>query len=306
MVQDEYSKALVPSNLLPIKKYLNTYGLDKGISYCETESIIDSSNFKKKDVEELLEIIEQNYHDYDAFLILMGTDTMAYISALIAYYIEGLSKSIVFTGSQLPLFLEGSDAKNNLSYTLKGLRDQRFPKEVGVCFNEQWHRAVEVSKVHTSSFDAYGAPKKINTNKINIETLPFNIIKNISANIYCHRFIPYQNNEVLKLILKNTSLDGIILEAFGEGNFPDFDEELMFLLKKKLKEGLQVILLTQCFNGKIRLGKYAAGFIALDLGFIDGKNLTLESALAKLTYLLSVTKDRLEIRTFFEESLRGE
>jgi len=305
MVKNPLTGALVPSDISAIKTFTADECLDDGVDFVSTQHSIDSSNIQKKNITELLTIVEKNYHKYSSFLVLMGTDTMAYVSALMSYCIEGLAKPIVFTGAQLPLQAVSSDGVNNLKNAIKGLKDRKFSPEVGLYFYDQWYRAVEVTKRHTTDFEAFYSPNKSNLS-IDLSQRDFNVINNIKGEFMVFKVLPYQSLEVLKYILKYTHLNGLIIEAFGTGNLPDFDDELIQLFKLKITKGLHVVLISQCTKGTVSLGQYTTGLMGKNLGFVNGKKLTTESALAKMTYLYNKDLKLAEFKLFFEESLRGE
>ena len=155
MVKDVSTGALIPGGVEPIKSFVLNQQLTHFVDIVSTNIQIDSSDFNYLYITELLNIIEINYRNYDGILVLMGTDTMAYISSLVSYCISGLSKPIVFTGGQDPLFVVESDSKINLKNSIDGLHLGNFPNEVGVCFYNTWYRAVNVTKVDSKGYKAY-------------------------------------------------------------------------------------------------------------------------------------------------------
>ncbi|MDO6738180.1 asparaginase domain-containing protein [Wenyingzhuangia sp. 2_MG-2023] len=305
MVKDEVNESLKPAGVEPIKEYV-TGQLDlKNIDFKSTKEPIDSCNFGMEYYFELATIVEQNYSNYDSFLILMGTDTMAYVSSLLSYCISGLDKSIVFTGGQLPLMEDNSDSKLNLKGALLGMLQDEFPKEVGLYFNEKWFRAVEVTKVDSQNNDAYMVPNSGNL-MVDFSQDSFHIEKKIESKIVVFKLNPFYNNDLLKLVLASDSITGLVLEAFGMGNFPDFDKELQQLFVDKISKGLKVVIVTQCLRGGVVMGKYEASLESEKLGFISGGALTTESAIAKMMYLSTKKLNIQEYQSFFRESLRGE
>ncbi|WP_010135053.1 asparaginase domain-containing protein [Ochrovirga pacifica] len=305
MEKDPISNSLQPRGIEAIQKFVMQEFSKKNISFFSTKTPIDSSDFTKERFSELALMVEQEYHYFDAFLILMGTDTMAYVSSLLSYCTEGLSKPIVFTGGQLPLLSEKSDSKDNLKEAVLGLLNQQFLNEVGIYFHHQWRRAVLSTKVETQNLEAYIAPNP-NKREIDLSKMEFKIQKKIEAEFAIFKLNPFNSNNYLKKILELNILDGIVLEVFGAGNLPDFDMELKQLFKEKISKGFRVVIVTQCLRGGIQLGRYASSLVSESLGFANGGKLTTESALAKALYLSTKELNCQQFQAFFEESLRGE
>ncbi len=307
MVNSIEDNTLVPGSVNNIKEFIHSECLQDHteINVIATKAIIDSSNYQLVYYQELSSLIKKSYHIYDGFLVLMGTDTMAYVASLLAYCIEGLNKPIVFTGGQLPLFVNASDSRHNLKEALIGLSNQQFPKEVGVYFYKKWHRAVNVVKLATTDYDAYGTPNLKNTELI-LEKEEVEITTDLQGNISIFKFIPWQSLEVLKLILDSNLLDGLILEVYGAGNMPVFDAILVQKFQQSIKKGLKVVVISQCLKGEIHVGKYQTSLAAKQLNFINGANLSVESASAKLLFAITKKMNIQQIHHFFNISVRGE
>lgn len=305
MVKDAKTNALVPGGVEAIQNFVVSEFKDVAIDFRETQDLIDSSNFGLAYFKELAAIIENNYTTYDAFLVLMGTDTMAYVSSLLSYCCLGLRKSIVFTGGQYPLSELNSDSKYNLKNAITRLLTNSFPLEVGVFFANQWYRAVQVTKVDTQGIEAYKVPNP-SENNVDQKLSDFEISKNIEANIGVVKLVPFGNELVLTAILASNQLDGLVLEVFGAGNLPEFSTELKKLFTEKVRKGFKVVLVSQCLFGGVVLGKYGASLLAKELGFISGNTITTESAVAKMMFLHQKKLNQQQYQLFFEDSLRGE
>lgn len=305
MVKDSESNALKTGSVDVVKAYVKKEFPDEAISYSVTKEAIDSSNFNLRYYEELATLVEDAYSQYDAFLILMGTDTMSYVSSLLSYCTEGLSKPIVFTGGQLPLYNKNSDSKHNLKGALKGLLSKEFSNEVGIYFCNKWMRAVLTTKIDTQDLDAYEVPNP-NSRQIDYNSENFHIVKKITSEIEIFKISPFSNLNFLKQILVSVNLNGIILEVFGSGNFPDLDDELVDLLRSKINNGLRLVVVSQCLRGGVDFGKYQASLQVKSLGFISGGFLTTESALAKMLYLSTKELNDQQYQGFFKKSIRGE
>jgi len=305
MIKDEINDCLVPGGVISITRFLKEENLEQDIDVLTTKNLIDSSNFGLNYYTELATIVEKEYCNYDGFLILMGTDTMAYVSSLLSYCIKGLSKSIVFTGGQLSLVTENSDSVNNLKNSIKGIQKGQFPKEVGIYFHEKWHRAVCSTKIDSTEFDAYYHAPTINIPVLNAHET-FGICTKIVGNIVVLKLTPFGNEAALSLILKSKSIDGIVIEAFGAGNMPDFSNELKIAFKKRIKEGLKVVVKSQCLKGGVSIGKYETSLEAKELSFIGAGNMTIESTVAKMLFLFNEKLNSQEYKILFEDSLKGE
>lgn len=305
MVKDSSNNSLKPGSVQAIQEYIMSEFSTENISYINTQQEIDSSNFRLEFYAELAELIENNYTNYDAFLILMGTDTMAYVGSLLSYCTEGLTKPIVFTGGQLPLSEKKSDSKENLKGALNGIFQKEFPNEVGLFFYHKWMRAVQTTKVSSVDLDAYAIPNS-NQLRVNFSSEIFRIEKKIQTNIEIFNIHPFSNNCLLKKVLSSETLNGIILVVFGLGNLPDFDNELSELFKEKINKGFRVVVVSQCLRGGVEIGKYEVSLKSKVLGFVSGEKLTVESALAKMMYLSTKPLNFQQYQAFFKESIRGE
>ena len=304
MVKDEISGALKPGEIKGIEQFFEKENV---LSYCDLipmSDLVDSSNFNRKYYSELSNIIKNNYSKYDAFLILMGTDTMAYISSLLSFCISGLSKSIIFTGGQKTLYEQGSDSIKNLKGAIQGLVTSKFPKEVGIFFAEKWHRAVCTTKHHTKDFDAYISVNK-NIYQPNLSE-EFDVITDVSANLVIIKMTPFDDENLLFTLLKDENINIIILEIFGSGNLPEFSEALKRNFKKRINQGLKVVVTSQCMYGGLEIGRYESSLNISSLGFLNAGSMTKESIVGKLMSLVEKKLNIQDFKIIFENSVRGE
>ena len=304
MVQDEISGSLKPGSVKGIKDFLKKEELLNFCTIVSLDTLIDSSNFDKKYYSELSVIIRKYYLRYDAFLVLMGTDTMAYISSLLSFCISGLTKPIIFTGGQKTLYEQDSDSVKNLKGAIQGVISNKFPKEVGIYFAEKWHRAVCTTKHHTKDFDAYVS---INNNNYEPDlNEEFNIITNVSANLIVIKITPFDDENLLFILLKDKNINIIIMEIFGSGNMPDFSETLKKLFKERINNGLKVIVASQCMYGGLEIGRYESSLNISSLGFLNAGNMTNEAIVGKSMFLVEKKLNIQDFRINFENSVRGE
>ncbi len=304
MIKDSETNALIPGDINLIQKCIEKHVSSANIEMISTNEIIDSSEFTLDRFEELAILVKNNYTAYDAFIVAMGTDTMAYISSLLSYAITGLQKPIVFTGGQFPLETLNSDSEENLIGAVKGVLQNKFPNEVGIYFCEKWYRSVCVTKIDSEAEQAYLIPNK--HTKYIPDTTNFTIRTSFNANIVVLKLHPFMNEAVLTVLLQSNTTDGIILEAFGSGNLPRFSEGLKKLFTEKIEQGLKIVVVSQCLKGGVSVGRYAASSLINTLGFINGGKLTTESALSKMLFLHEKKLNYQQYVRFFEESIKGE
>lgn len=294
---------------------------------CTIESIsfdtpIDSSNMNPKYWVQITEIIEQNYQKFDGFVVLHGSDTMSYTASAISFMFENLSKPVIFTGSQLPIGDLRTDAKENLITSIEIASAYKNGKpivsEVCLYFEYKLYRANRTTKVSSEHFEAYASPNYPPLAESGVH-LKFNesllehprrfkkikIRKRLEENIVLLKLFPGITEKVVKSILDIEGLKGVVLETFGSGNAPT-DKRFIELLKNALKKGIKIIVVTQCIRGSVVLGLYDTSVQLQKIGLISGKDITTESALAKLMYLLGEKIPNTRFKQVFETPLRGE
>ena len=295
---------------------------------CNIEAIsfddpIDSSNMNTKYWIDIVNIIEEYYHKKDGFVVLSGSDTMSYTSSAISFMIENLNKPIIFTGSQLPIGDLRTDAKENLITAIQiaasiNKNNEPYIKEVGLYFEYKLYRANRTTKINAEQFEAFTSPNypplaesgvhlKFNKNllfkKENDEKLT--VRKKLENKIVILKLFPGITKNVVESILNIEGLKGIVLETYGSGNAPS-KKWFIDLLEKALQRGLAIVDVTQCAGGSVILGQYETSVKLQKIGLISGRDITTESALAKLMYLLGENIAKHNFKTIFETPLRGE
>jgi len=278
--------------------------------------LIDSSNMTPDIWNIIAQDIKRKYHEYDGFVILHGTDTMAYTASALAFMLEGLDKSVILTGSQIPLSEIRNDARVNLITSLMIAARYRIP-EVCLFFGDKLLRGCRAVKVSANQLDAFASPNypPLGIAGVNIRLneklilknrgIPFRAYSLHNHSIGTLRIFPGISAEVVRNILRQP-LKGLILETYGVGNAPDQDRELLGLIREATERGVVIVACTQCLYGSVQLGEYAAGSALAKAGVISGYDITMEAALTKLLFLFSRGMNSIEVRTNMLKNLRGE
>jgi L-asparaginase len=319
MVRDHRNQALKPidfksiTELIPELNYLNCK-----IKFHSFHKPIDSSNVQPHLWNELARVIEKNYSGHDGFVILHGTDTMAYSASALSYIFENIGKPVIFTGSQLPLGVIRTDAKRNLITTVEIAASETIVPEVCIYFNNQLFRGNRSEKFTSSKFDAFQSPNypalaeagtEIRFNKENIRKIRNGKLKMENGNFDTHvaliRIYPGLQKEIVEATLLAKKLKAVVLETYGSGNAPT-DKWFIDLLKKAINVGIIILNVSQCSGGIVEQGKYETSLQLKKIGVISGKDITREAALTKLMFLLGQKLKKSEVKRFLQKDLRGE
>lgn len=260
---------------------------------------IDSANATPRDWNRVVRIIEQGYGHFDAFVVTHGTDTLAYTAAALCFALEGLAKPVIVTGSMLPLTVAGSDGRDNLREALNTAR--RAPAGVWVQFAGKLLQGCRVRKSHSRHFDAFAAEPTEVAPRHGGETLRCHAFG--AHDVAVLAFAPGVSSRVFQLALREC--DGVILRCYGSGTAPEHPD-LAEGLKIAADRRIPVVAVSQCPEGGMALGTYAAGAILRDGGVIDGRDMTVEAAYAKLLFALSVSEEPDRQRSLLVAALCGE
>ncbi|XP_051741588.1 60 kDa lysophospholipase-like isoform X1 [Ctenopharyngodon idella] len=289
---EQYGSPQENTLVLPLSKQ------NKRIVYTvlEYSPLLDSCNMTTDDWARIGTDIERHYEQYDGFVVLHGTDTMAYTASALSFMCENLGKPVIFTGSQVPIFEMRNDGRENLLGALL-IAGQYVIPEVCLYFHHKLFRGNRVTKVDPGSFNAFTSPNLPPLAQCNVDikinwdivwrantTARFTVNTQLNRNVGLLRLFPGITADKVKAFLQ-PPMAGIVLETYGSGNAPDNDTELLDEIRKATERGLIMINCTQCLRGTVTTS-YATGQALSDAGLVAGFDMTTEAALSKLSYVL--------------------
>ncbi|MBX0290298.1 asparaginase [Hymenobacter sp. HSC-4F20] len=315
---------LVPMNFEQIRKKMpELRQLNMRVEVTNLGEPIDSSNVTVQDWLRLAALIEENYARYDGFVVLHGTDTMAYSAAALSFLLENLGKAVVFTGAQVPVGRIRTDARRNLVTALE-MAAARHPMagavrvpEVCVFFNDLLIRGNRAKKVESQQYNAFRSENYPPLARAGIE-LDFNdkqIRRLPSAPLHAHqrlddqvtilRLFPGLTERMMRAQLDAEELRGCVLETYGSGNAPTAPWFLR-CLREATDRGVHLLNVSQCEEGRVLQGRYETSAYFRELGVLGGDDITVEAAIAKLMFVLGLRQNPAETRRLLTQDLRGE
>ena len=283
----------------------------------EFDPLLDSSNISVREWNKIGETIAGRYDAFDGFVILHGTDTMAYSASAASFMLEDLNKPVIFTGAQIPLCEMRSDGRDNLVNSMLIAASEEV-HEVCVYFNGVLLRGNRCVKRSSDQFGAFETPN-------------YPVLADVGIDIRYHRsalqpaclrplrFQPFEEIPVgvVKVFpgiqfqlfesIMTDKLKGVVLECYGAGNIPSAEKDsLLPIIRKAYSSGTIITVCSQCIQGAVSLGTYATSKDLHDIGAVNGRDMTTEAALTKLYYLFSLGLDKAEIKKYMMQDLRGE
>lgn len=281
----------------------------------ESDPLLDSSNMTPADWTAIARDIAQRHDDYHAFVILHGTDTMAYTASALSFMLEGLRKTVILTGAQIPLYEVRSDARDNIITSLLVAASPPIP-EVSIYFGRRLLRGNRARKVDASGLEAFDSPNfapfgvagtrlSVDRSRVRPPGRRFRLQEIGDAHVAQMRVFPGISPVVVANFLR-PPLQGLVMETYGVGNAPDRDAALLDAIAEATARGVVVVSCTQCLRGSVDLGAYATGSSLRRAGVIPGGDMTPEAALTKLSWLFSRALSPRDVARRMQRDLRGE
>jgi L-asparaginase len=323
MVHDPQTGSLIPIDFRHISDHvpeLRKFGYDlHSISF---DPVKDSSNIDPAVWVKMAEIIEDSYDDFDGFVILHGTDTMAYTASALSFMLENLGKPVILTGSQLPIGLLRTDGRENLitAIEIAAATENGFPAVPEVCifFDNKLTRGNRTTKMSAEHFDAFYSPNYHPLAEVGLHLKYYNdlirypdknqkliVHKGFDTNVAILKLFPGINRKLVSAIIKTEGLRGLIIETYGSGNAPTYQ---WFLddLKQFIDKGGIILNVTQCHGGSVEMGLYETSRQLLSAGIVSGRDLTSEASVTKLMHLLGRFSSTEKVVHSLNLSLAGE
>lgn len=325
MVKDPHTGALHPADMETFKAFApELFSTEIHIEMLPFDPLIDSSDVNPAIWSKLAHIIEKHYDEYDGFVVLHGTDTMAYSASALSFMLENLQKPVVFTGSQLPIGVLRSDAKENLltAIEIAAAKDENgtaMVPEVTIFFDDKLFRANRTTKKSAEHFEAFesfnypalakaGVHITYRSHLIhhNDANLPLRLRVKTNPNVAILKLFPGISKPIVDAILTTPGLKAVVLETYGSGNAPT-DKWLYNSLKTAVQNGVIIVNKTQCGTGSVEMGRYETSLNMLSAGVISGHDITTEALLTKLMYLLGENEGNIEeVKRLLQVPICGE
>lgn len=318
MIHDHNTGSLKPfdfgkiNEVLPELKKLNCK-----IDFHSFYPLVDSSDMKPESWIKLAGLIEKNYSSYNGFIILHGTDTMAYTASALSFMLQNLSKPVILTGSQLPVGEIRTDARRNIITSVQIASGDVIVPEVCIFFNSQLFRGNRAEKYTSSKFDAFqsinypllaetGVEIKFNHEFIRKSSSKKLLVnKKLSTAVALLKIFPGIHSDVIENIISSKNLKALVLETYGSGNAPK-EKWFINILKKATENGIVIVNISQCSGGVVEMGKYENSRLLKEAGVASGGDMTTEAVITKLMCLTGKNLSVAQIKKQVEQPLAGE
>ena len=324
MIENPETKVLKPFDFthlidnVPKIKMLN-YDIDN----IQFDPPIDSSNMSIEHWGQIAKAIEANYDSYDGFVILHGTDTMAFTASALSFMLENLNKPVIITGSQLPIGEVRTDGEENLITAMqvaaaRNSRGEAMVQEVAILFENHLLRGNRSSKVSADNFNAFMSTNYPDLARIGLDIhfhedvlyrtdhkRPLLVHDNMDPNVMFIVLHPGMTRSTLEHMLNTPGIKGVVLKTYGAGNSPS-DEWFTTPIQEAIKRGLVILNVTQCVNGSVNSNLYDTGNTLARAGVISGNDITSEAAITKMMYLFGMGKTNIQVKQYLQYSICGE
>lgn len=324
MMVDPDSKALKPFEFKNIHQQLPMLHLiEADITFQDMLPLIDSSDTNPDFWVRLAKMVGENYDKYDGFVILHGTDTMAYTASALSFLLDNLSKPVILTGAQLPLGVIRTDGRRNIlnaiAIATEYVDDKPVIQEVCIYFQNSLYRGNRTYKDNASRFNAFYSPNypiiaevnttaEFHTNLLHYEApgAPFRYYTRMDSNVAIIKIYPGISIEFMRNAFNTPGLRAVVMETFGVGNAPT-TPEFTQILKEAVSKGIVIVNVTQCKGGGgVEMERYETGKNLADIGITSGRDMTTEAAVTKLMFLLGQYDNPDDVRREAAISMRGE
>lgn len=323
MKEDPKTRTLAPMKFEKIQDEIpELYKLGYNLSSIAFNPPIDSSDISPAIWGKIANTIKKHYSKYDGFVILHGTDTMAYTASALSYMFENLDKPVILTGSQLPIGVLRTDGKENIITAIEiaaaKKEGQAVVPEVCIYFSSYLFRGNRTTKEDSEKFAAFassnypplataGVGINYSAEYINKPTTKGILKTNISFddNVIVLKLFPGISRKHFESVLNIPGLKGVLLESYGAGNVPTY-KWMLNAIRRAVKKGIIVMNVTQCSGGRVQMGYYRSSLELIDAGVVSGHDITTEAAVTKLMFLLGQGLKNEEAKVYLEQSLRGE